>query len=130
MNWNVEVADELEAEWDQFPVDVQDEILAHGRLLEQFGPHLGRPRVDTLKGSSYANMKELRFDSADGVWRVAFAFDPRRHAILLVAGDKSGVSQQRFYRQLIDKADARFRVHLAKLKLRKEHGSTTQRKDR
>ena len=49
-------------------------------------------------------MKELRFDAADGVWRVAFAFDPRRHAILLVAGDKSGVSQQRFYRQLIDKS--------------------------
>ena len=85
--------------------------------------------MDTLKGSTYSNMKELRFDAADGVWRVAFAFDPRRHAILLVAGDKSGVSQQRFYRQLIDKADERFKAHLAKLKLRKEHGSITQRKD-
>ena len=130
MIWGVEIADGLAADWDQFPEDVQDEILAHGKLLEQFGPQLGRPRVDTLNGSKFGNMKELRFDAADGVWRVAFAFDPRRHAILLVAGDKSGVSQQRFYRQLIDKADARFKAHLAKLKLRKEHGSTTQRKNR
>jgi hypothetical protein len=98
--------------------------------LEQFGPQLGRPRVDTLKGSRYGNMKELRFDAADGVWRVAFAFDPRRRAILLVAGDKSGTSQQRFYRQLIEKADARYKAHLAKLKLRNEHGASTQRKDR
>jgi hypothetical protein len=53
-----------------------------------------------------------------------------RRAILLVAGDKSGTSQQRFYRQLIEKADARYKAHLAKLKLRNEHGSSTQRKDR
>jgi|SRR5579862_7743830 len=118
MIWGVEIADELAAEWDQFPEDVQDEILAHGKVLEQFGPQLGRPRVDNLNGSKFSNMKELRFDAADGVWRVAFAFDPRRHAILLVAGDKSGVSQQRFYRQLIEKADARYKAHLAKLKLR------------
>jgi hypothetical protein len=67
MIWNVDLADELEAEWDELPSDVQDEILAHGKLLEQFGPQLGRPRVDTLKGSCYGNMKELRFDAADGV---------------------------------------------------------------
>src|SRR6266851_8300425 len=67
--------------------------------------YLGRPRVDTLKGSRHANMKELRFDADDGVWRVAFAFDPKRKAILLVAGDKSGGSEKRFYRQLIAKAD-------------------------
>ena len=61
-------------------------------------------------------MKELRFDADNGVWRVAFAFDPERKAILLVAGDKAGTSQQRFYRQLIRKADARFDAHLAALK--------------
>lgn len=76
---------------------------------------LGRPKVDTLKGSKYSNMKELRFEAADGVWRVAFAFDPRRNAILLVAGDKSGVGQRRFYKQLIKKADARFESHLDQL---------------
>jgi hypothetical protein len=57
-------------------------------------------------------MKELRFSANDGVWRVAYAFDPKRRAILLVAGDKSGQSARRFYRQLIAKADARFIEHL------------------
>ena len=61
-------------------------------------------------------MKELRASTADEVLRVAFAFDPNRVGILLVAGDKSGVSQKRFYRQLIAKADALYDVHLAKLK--------------
>ena len=70
------------------------ELLALSRLLQQFGPQLGRPRVDTLNGSRHANMKELRFSAADGEWRVAFAFDPTRSAILLVAGDKSGVSKR------------------------------------
>ena len=60
-------------------------------------------------------MKELRFDADDGVWRVAFAFDPNRQGILLVAGDKSGGSQSRFYRQLINKADDRYSEHIAHL---------------
>ncbi len=54
------------------PPAVQDELLAQAKLLETFGPSLGRPRVDTLDGSRHANMKELRFNAADGVWRVAF----------------------------------------------------------
>ena len=61
-------------------------------------------------------MKELRFDAANGVWRVAFAFDPKRRAILLVAGDKSGGGQKRFYRELIRKADERFEAHLRRIK--------------
>src|SRR3546814_267470 len=92
------------------------DLLAQAKLLEAFGPKLGRPRVDTLKGSRHANMKELRFDAGGGVWRVAFAFDLKRQAILLVAGDKSGVSGKRFYKALIKKADERFDSHLARLK--------------
>jgi hypothetical protein len=69
---------------------VQEEIAALVQLLKQFGPALKRPHCDTLKGSRHANMKELRFSAADGEWRVAFAFDPKRKAILLVAADKSG----------------------------------------
>jgi hypothetical protein len=84
-------------------------------MLQQFGPQMGRPRVDTLKGSRHANMKELRFSAADGEWRIAFAFDIKRKAILLVAGDKSGISQKQFYRELIRKADNRFDAHLARL---------------
>jgi hypothetical protein len=70
--------------------------------------------VDTLKDSKHANMKELRFDAADGAWRVAFAFDPQRQAVLLVAGDKSGGSEKRFYRSLTATADRRFDDHLAR----------------
>lgn len=120
VKWGVDLHDDFVPEYGDLHKDVQDELLAHIELLEQFGPRLGRPRADTLNGSRHANMKELRFDAADGVWRVAFAFDPNRKAVLLVAGDKSGVSERRFYRQLIDKADARFAVHLARVKRLKE----------
>jgi hypothetical protein len=116
VSWAVEIAGEFEPEFDAVRADVQTEILALARLLQQFGPRLGRPRVDTLKGSSYANMKELRFAAADGEWRVAFAFDIKRRAVLLVAGDKSGGSEKRFYRELIRKADERFDAHLVRLK--------------
>ena len=95
---------------------LQDELLAHARLLQEFGSHLGRPTVDTLKGSKHANMKELRFDCAGGVWRVAFAFDTERAAILLVGGNKGGADQRRFYKKLIASADVRFDGHLAALK--------------
>ena len=116
MLWTVLLADEFEPEFRELPEEVQDETLAQARLLQQFGPNLGRPRVDTLKVSRHANMKELRFDAAGGAWRVAFAFDPKRRAILLVAGDKSGGSQKRFYNDLIRKADDRFDAHRARIK--------------
>jgi hypothetical protein len=116
IKWIVEVGDEFEPEFVALPEDVQTEILALSRLIQVFGPRLGRPRVDTLNGSRHTNMKELRFSSADGEWRVAFAFDPKRKAILLVAGDKSGGSGKRFYRELIRKADNRFDAHVARMK--------------
>ena len=113
--WVVEIADEFQPEFDNLRKEVRIEILALTRLLQQFGPQLGRPQVDTLKGSRHANMKEARFSAADGAWRLAFAFDPRRKAVLLVAGDKSGGGARRFYRALIRKADERFDRHLARL---------------
>ena len=119
VKWEVEFHTDFDPEFDALPDDVQNELLAHALLLEQFGPQLGRPRVDTLKGSRHANMKELRFDAADGVWRVAFAFDPKRNAVLLIAGDKSGGGEKRFYRQLIAKADERFDEHLSRTQDRK-----------
>ena len=118
--WEVLFHEEFEREFDRLPVSVQDELLAQARLLRQFGPQLGRPRADALHGSRHANMKELRFDAADGVWRVAFAFDPSRKAVLLACGDKSGGSEKRFYRQLIAKADPRFDAHVARTKQQKE----------
>jgi hypothetical protein len=113
--WSVDLHDDFVPEFEALNDAVQDELLAHITVLETFGPQLGRPRVDTLKGSRHSNMKEIRFDADDGVWRFAFAFDPKRKAIVLCGGDKSGGSEKRFYQQLISKADARFDAHLAAL---------------
>lgn len=115
VSWNVEFCDEFEPEFDDLAEEVQDELLAHAKLLAKFGPTLGRPRVDTLNDSRHANMKELRFEAANGVWRVAFAFDPKRRGILLIAGNKAGKSERQFYKRLIAKADKRFDAHLARL---------------
>jgi hypothetical protein len=122
MAWEVEFEDAFEAEFLAFEQEVQDALLAVARLLVDYGPQLGRPYADTLKGSKHPNMKELRFDALAGEWRAAFAFDPQRKAILLVAGDKSGGSQKRFYKQLIAKADRRFSTHLQKVKAATKKG--------
>jgi hypothetical protein len=119
VSWTVLFHPAFDTEFKELSEAVQDELLAHARLLEQFGPTLGRPRVDTLNGSKHANMKELRFDADDGVWRVAFAFDPKRRAVLLVAGDKSDGSEDRFYRQLLRTADKRFDQHIKDVKKKK-----------
>ena len=116
MKWMVRFQDEFEIEFDKLEIEVQDGLLAHAKRLEHFGPSLGRPNVDTLNGSKYSKMKELRFKVDNGVWRVAFAFDPKREAILLIAGNKRGVSQKNFYKKLIEKADDRYSKHLALLK--------------
>ena len=115
MNWEVLFDEAFEPEFVALPQLVQDELLAHAKLLEAFGPQLKRPHADTMKGSKHANMKELRFRADDGVWRVAFAFDPERRGIILAAGDKAGVNERRFYKRLIAVADARFDRHLATL---------------
>ena len=115
MPWTVRNHDAFDSEYDAMPEAVQDELLARAGLLAVYGPQLGRPHADTLSASRHKNMKELRFNAEDGVWRVAFAFDPQREAIVLVAGDKAGVAQKRFYKTLIAKADKRFDEHLAAL---------------
>jgi hypothetical protein len=115
MTWTVLFHDEFEAEFEALVEDLQDELLAHAKLLATFGPNLGRPTVDTLKGSRHSNMKELRFSWSGQVWRVAFAFDPQRQAIVLVGGDKSGADQRKFYKRLLTLADARYDEHLRTL---------------
>lgn len=116
MAWIVEYDEDFEAELAAFPEAVDEEIAALAGLLRQFGPQLRRPHCDTLKGSKHPNMKELRFTVSDGAWRVAFAFDPERRALLLVGGSKSGTNEKRFYRDLIRAADARFDRHLQTLR--------------
>ena len=113
MVWMVANHDAFDAEYDVLPEPVQDELLALMRLLAIYGLNLA-DRMPT-HSPGHVNMKELRFRAVDGVWRVAFAFDPERRAILLVEGDKSGVAQKRFYKRLIAPADKRFDDHLAAL---------------
>lgn len=115
MSWNVYFHPSFQREVYELSVLVRRELIATVGVLEEYGPMLGRPEVDTLKDSKYKNMKELRFNADGGVWRVAFAFDPERNAILLVAGDKSGGSERTFYRRLIEKAERRYREHLEDL---------------
>ncbi|WP_416066497.1 type II toxin-antitoxin system RelE/ParE family toxin [Rhizobium sp. ZK1] len=99
-------------EWKELEMGLKElvgEVLDH---LEDDGPFLGRPEVDTLSGSAYANMKEIRVRFAGQVWRFAFAFDPTQSAIILCGGDKQGMNEALFYKQLINKADARFAAWL------------------
>lgn len=118
--WNVATTEIFDAWFAGLDGSAKEEVDAKVGLLKILGPRLGRPHADTLKGSKHKNLKELRADTKDKVLRVAFAFDPNRNAILLVAGDKGGVGQARFYRQLIAKADALFDAHLARIGKKKE----------
>ena len=129
MTWTVLFHDAFDAEFEALEERLQDELLVHAKLLAAFGPDLGRPTVDTLKGSRHTNMKELRFSWNGQVWRVAFAFDPQRQAILLVGGDKGGADQRRFYKRLLTVADARYDNHLGTLNQptkESKHGQKTR----
>jgi hypothetical protein len=118
--WVVEFHPEFSCEVPEFSDSVRREIYSLVGLLRKLGPQLGRPQVDTLKGSKHSNLKELRFRADNGAWRVAFAFDLHRRAILLVGGDKSGVSKDKFYRNLIGIADRRFDQHQRAISAKKE----------
>jgi hypothetical protein len=129
VTWTVLFHDAFDAEFEALGDELQDELLAHAKLLAEFGPNLGRPTVDTLKGSQHANMKELRFSWNGQVWRVAFAFDPQRQAILLVGGDKCGADQRRFYKRLLTVAVERYDDHLKTLSRpskESKHGKKTR----
>ncbi|ERK16375.1 hypothetical protein L579_4284 [Pantoea sp. AS-PWVM4] len=100
--------------------DVQEEILAHFGILEEDGPNLGRPQVDQLNGSNYTNMKELRVQVGGHPFRLFFAFDPTRKAIILCAGDKKGQVEKLFYKRMIKIADAEYASHLKSLEAKED----------
>ena len=112
MAWTVVLHPAFEPELRALSRDVRNTLGTYTNLLEDDGPALGRPYVDTLRGSRHPNMKEIRFNADRGVWRVAFAFDSRREAVILVAGDKRGRNERQFYQRLIRVADARYDRHL------------------
>jgi hypothetical protein len=113
MEWDVQLDEDFAAWLAALEDDLRNEIIAHANLLREHGPQLGRPYVDTLEDSESANMKELRVQFRGDPWRILFAFDPRRTAILLVGGCKRG--DQRWYKKHIPIADERFRRHLRRL---------------
>lgn len=108
--WEVEFTDEFEQWWDSLTEDQQEALTDRVTLLAVVGPTLGRPVVDHIKASRHQNMKELRA-SATGDLRVLFAFDPRRHAILLIGGNKDGAWES-WYLEAIPHADDLFDEHL------------------
>jgi hypothetical protein len=118
MQWDVFLDEDFDAWLETLEVGLQDEIWANIELLRQRGPNLHRPRVDTVKGSAFSNMKEMRIQYQGDPWRILFAFDPRRNAILLVGGNKRG--KKRWYEDHIRIADDRFRRHLDHLETDQE----------
>ncbi|MEG1226693.1 MAG: type II toxin-antitoxin system RelE/ParE family toxin [Hafnia sp.] len=112
--WQVITTECFEKWFDAQNEALQDEVLASLKILSENGPNLGRPQVDTLKASKYPNMKELRIQFAGNPIRAFFAFDPKRMAIVLCAGDKTGLNEKQFYKDMIKLADAEYRKHLGK----------------
>lgn len=115
--WKVIFHDDFDPEFDALSKDVQDELLATADAVKRLGPAADRPHVGTLANPKHPNMKELRFKANNGaeIWRAAFAFDPQQQAIILVAADKQGVDEGKFYKALLKKANKRYESHLAAL---------------
>jgi hypothetical protein len=112
--WEVEFTNEFEAWWNSLDAGEQESIASGVELLRILGPNLPRPHADTLKGSKHSNMKELRTQHQGLAIRTMFAFDPRRSAILLIGGDKTG--DNRFYQRMIPLADRLYDEHLETLR--------------
>ena len=113
MEWVVEFTDEFGKWWNSLTVPEHESGAAKVRLLEVFGPSLPRPHADVVQSSRHQNMKELRIQYAGRPYRVLFAFDPRRAAILLLGGDKTG--NARWYEENVPRADDLFDAHLKSL---------------
>jgi hypothetical protein len=112
--WEVEYTDEFGMWWDT-PTDAQRVAVARSvEFLEKLGPALPRPHADTVKGSRHPNMKELGSQCGGKPLRTFFAFDPRRAAILLIGGDKTG--DRRLYKRMIPIADDLWDTHLSELR--------------
>lgn len=114
MAWQIEGTQEFEEWYASLEADDQNAINESIELLEEIGPALGRPHADTVRQSQFPNMKELRTQSKGDPLRTFFAFDPRRTAILLIGGDKTG--DDRFYERMVPKADHLYTTYLEELK--------------
>jgi hypothetical protein len=113
MAWEVEVSDEFQAWYEALDEPEWESVNSAVAKLEQYGPTLGRPYADTLIGSKYPNMKELRVQHQGRPFRILFTFDPRRNAYLILGGDKTG--NARWYVDAIRVADAIYAKHLQEI---------------
>ncbi len=113
MAWPVEYTDEFGVWWDTLIETDQVSLDAHVQLLERRGPNLTFPYSSGIGGSRHPHLRELRIQRGGKPLRVFYAFDPRRTAILLIGGDKTG--DKRFYERMIPRADALYDTHLAEL---------------
>ena len=110
--WLVSSSSEYDEWFSSLDEQSKEAVLVKVYLLQEFGPQLGRSYVDTLKGTeNKRNLKELRCQSPEHVLRIAFYFDPKRNAFLLIGGDKKGKNEDRFYRDLICKAETIIEQH-------------------
>ncbi len=114
--WNVKQTEEFQEWFDDADDFLQEDIVEHVEILKQFGPNLGRPYVDTLKGSKLKNLKELRFISGDKVIRVFFVFDSDRNAVLLIGGNKAGSGNKHFYKTMIALCEKIYRKQIERKK--------------
>ena len=114
MSWEVEYTDEFNQWWNSLSEAEQDAVAAYVLLLEQLGPNLGFPHSSGITGSKHGHLRELRIQHQGEPYRVLYAFDPRRLAILLVGGKKTG--DDRWYDKVIPVADALYDEHLESLK--------------
>ncbi len=114
MAWNVEYTDDFGAWWADLSEAVQDDVTSIVQLLMEYGPRLPFPHSSGIEGSKHTHMRELRVQSGGRPIRVFYAFDPRRAAILLIGGDKTG--DDRFYDWVVPVADRLYDEHLAELR--------------
>lgn len=112
--WNVVTTDLFDQWFNEQDDATQEKVLAGLIALQQGGPSTGRPLVDTVNGSAYPNMKELRVQHKGEPIRAFFAFDPARQAVVLCAGNKVG-NEKQFYKIMIPIADREYARHLAEL---------------
>ena len=114
VKWEVEYTDELGDWWASLTEAAQESIDASVRLLEEKGPGLGFPHSSGIKGSRHPHMRELRIQHEGRPYRILYAFDPRRCAILLLGGDKTG--NDRWYLSQVPLADRLYDTHIAILR--------------
>ena len=114
MMWDVETTETFDNWFDAQTVALKEDLLAAMLILAEYGPQLGRPFADTVNDSQFSNMKELRVQHQGNPVRAFFAFDPARRGIVLCAGDKTGLNEKKFYRDMIKLADSEYSKHLKK----------------